>query len=263
LANYLMESSDEAQRLEGKTQAEETRRQLAMVGLLPGMRALDAGAGTGAVAREMAAMVGASGSVVAFDASQERLDAGKALAHVANLEFICGDLYAPTLAEGTFDFIWCRFIFEYLADADAVMIQFRRLLKPGGKLVVGDLDGNTIFHYPMPPEVEEGLPKLMKAIEGRFDPYAGRKLFHRFRTAAFSELRVRAMPYHFYPGTIPDREIPNWEGKVRTMRGAGEKAFGSAEAWDRFATQYLEMLRDPDSLTYSILFLVEGTKPLA
>ena len=260
MPDYLMEAADEAARLELKTQVDETRAHLTLVGLRPGMRALDAGAGTGAVAREMAAMVGEAGSVVAFDQSQERLDEGRKLSPAKNLEFVKGDLYAPPLEPGSFDFIWCRFIFEYLSDPDAALAQFKRLLKPGGKVVVGDLDGNTIWHYPEPPEVAEGLPKIMRAIEGQFDPHAGRKLFHRFRRAGLEQLRVHLLPYHLFAGEASARDMSNWEAKIRNLRGPGEKTLGR-EGWERFGRAYLEMLRAPDSLTYSVLFFVEGVRP--
>ena len=260
---YLMESTEEAARLEGKTQAEETRRQLALVGLAPGMRALDAGAGTGAVAREMAAMVGPSGSVVAVDQSAHRAASGAILAQTQapNLTFATGDLYAPPLPEGSFDFIWCRFVFEYLAEPDLVVARLQRLLKPGGKLVLGDLDGNALFHYPLPPEVERGLGLLMGALEGRFDPYAGRKLFTRLRKAGLEEIKVHHLPYHLIAGPATPRDLANWEAKVRTLRPAGVQALGSPEAWDRFSGQFMDLLNDPDALTYSTLFLVEGRRP--
>lgn len=263
MSSYLMESETEAARLEAKTDAEETRRQLALVGLAPGMRALDAGAGTGAVAREMAGLVGPGGSVVAFDASAERTAAGARLAAAPNLEFVTGDLYAPALPEASFDFTWSRFVFEYLAEPDRALQQLVRLTRPGGKVVVGDLDGNATFHYPAPPEVEEGLARLMPALRGRFDPMAGRKLFHRFRLAGLARVRVHALPYHLYAGAAPERDLANWEAKFRTLRPAGEKAFGGAAAWTRFGERFLQMLRDPDTLTYSVLFLVEGVRPPA
>jgi hypothetical protein len=123
---------------------------------------------------------------------------------------------------------------------------------------VGDLDGNALFHYPMPPELEEGLPRLMAALEGRFDPYAGRKLFHRFRRAGLSDVRVHVLPYHLYAGAASEHDMLNWTAKFATLRPAGERAFGSKEAWERFGERFLDLLRDPDALTYSILFLVEG-----
>ena len=52
-SSYLMENPAEASRLEAKTDPAVTERLLSWAGVAAGMRALDAGAGTGAVARVM------------------------------------------------------------------------------------------------------------------------------------------------------------------------------------------------------------------
>src|SRR5260370_4212131 len=147
---YLMESALEAERLEAKTDSEAVRRRLELVGLRPGMRALDAGAGSGAVARVMAETVGPTGEVIAIDFPLDRIRHGSRLAKgsgVPNLSFVVDDLYSPGLREKSFDFVWCEFIFEYLADPDAVLAQLAALVRPGGKLVGRDRDGNGTFHY--------------------------------------------------------------------------------------------------------------------
>lgn len=261
--SYLMESSDESVRLEEKTDAEAVRARLGLVGLSAGMRALDAGAGTGAIARVMAELVGPKGSVVAFDASEERLAHGRKVAAergVTNLEFVRGDLYAPELPAASFDFVWCEFVFEYLADPDKVLAHLVRLVRPGGKLVVGDLDGNGLFHDPMTPEFERDMEELRHALTGSFDALAGRRLFSRFRKAGLDGMKVHAQPYHLYPGAAPDQEMSNWETKFKTLRPRGVRALGEAR-YDRFAKQFLELLRSPDALTYSVLFLVEWQRP--
>ncbi len=259
--DYLMESSAEAERLEAKTDREVSLHQLELVGLGPGMRALDAGAGTGAVARAMCERVGPGGEVVALDGSPERMTFGAAAAKdLPNLRFLTGPLEAPPLPDAHFDFIWSRFVFSYLQDPDLVLNRLCRVARPGGKVVVGDLDGYGFFHYPCPPEVEEGLARLEPALAGRFDPYAGRKLYHRFRKAGLQDVRVHVLPYHLYAGQAAPVHLANWQQKLVTLRPVGIQVLGGEASWDRFALRFMEMLRDPEVLTYSVLFLVEGTK---
>lgn len=260
---YAMESATEAERLEGKTQEAVTRDHLGRVGLTEGMRALDAGAGTGAVARTMAAIVGPRGEVTAFDASAERLAHGSSLPEakaLPNLRFVVGDLYAPPLPPSSFDFVWSRFVFEYLEDPDRVLAQLISLTRPGGKIVIGDLDGNTTFHYPEPEPVRLGMDRILAALGTRFDPYAGRKLFHRFCKAGLRDIRVHHLPYHLYAGRLPDAERPNWEAKWKTIRPVGVRALGGERAYDAFVEAYMAMLDEPSTLTYSTLFLVEGLR---
>jgi ubiquinone/menaquinone biosynthesis C-methylase UbiE len=260
---YLMESAAEAERLEAKTNADESRRQLLLAGLAPGMRALDAGAGTGAVARVMCSIVGGEGAVVALDGSRSRIERGEAIARaagIANLSFVEAALEAPPDPEGAFDFVWCRFVFEYLADADSVLDNLVRYARAGGKVVVADVDGALDFHYPASPELLEGIARITRALQGRYDPHAGRKIFARMRKSGLSSVRVHVMPYHLYAGSAPEADMENWAQKFETIRDAGIAAFGSADAYERFAHRYLDHLLDPDTFSYSTLILVEGIR---
>jgi SAM-dependent methyltransferase len=258
-----MESSDEALRLEAKTDEDESARLLRLVGITRGMSALDVGAGTGAVARTMATLVGSEGRVVALDRSLERRTHGQKLAAEAghrNLEFITSDIEVETPSRGPYDFVWSRFLFEYLKEPDRALRHMIAATRIGGKVVVGDLDGNAVLHHPLPPMVAAGLDRLLPALEGGFDPYAGRKLYHRFRCAGLAEIRVHLEPYHLYAGAAPQTHLCNWRQKLRTLRPEGAAALGGEREYDRWASAFLDLLMDPDAFSYSVLVLVEGVR---
>lgn len=266
---YAMENPQEAERLESKTDARLALEQLELIGLAPGMTVLDAGSGTGAVARTIAGRVGPTGRVVALDGSQERSATGLGLARsmrAANdgslgpLTFVAGDVTAPPLRPGSFDLVWSRFLFGYLREPDRALQRLVQVTRPGGKIVVGEVDGHGLFHWPMPPAVAQGLSRFEAALQGVFDPYAGRKLYHRFRKAGLVDVKVHIQPYHVLADAVTETQLFNWKLKVQTLRPVGVKAFGSPEAYDAFAAEYLAMLQDPNALTYSVLFLVEGVR---
>jgi ubiquinone/menaquinone biosynthesis C-methylase UbiE len=258
-----MESATEAERLEAKTNPEESRRQLLLTGLARGMRALDAGAGTGAVARVMSGIVGSEGRVVALDRSSSRISRGEAIARAAgidNLVFVQASLEEAPEPADAFDFVWCRFVFEYLADPDPVLDNLVRYARVGGKVVVADVDGAISFHHPATPELTEGIARITKALECRYDPWAGRKIFASMRKCGLANLRVHVVPYHLYAGRAPDADMENWREKFETIRDAGIAAFGSAAAYEHFARLYLDHLLNPDTFSYSTLILVEGIR---
>lgn len=263
MTTYLMENVREGQRMEAQNNAEATTQQLALVGLREGMTALDAGGATGVVARLMKGIVGERGTVTVLDASADRLQLGRELAglHGLDIAFVEGDLSSPPLPRNHFDFIWSRFVFEYLADPDAVLAELVARTRPGGKVVVVDLDGHGLFHHPMPPDLEVQAQTLAKALEGRFDFFSGRKLFTRFRRAGLQDIRVHMRPHHFYVGGVDEAGLENWRTKFETIRPVGAKALGSPEHYDAFAKRFLELLKDPDGFTYSVLFIVEGVRP--
>ena len=260
---YLMESKSEGNRLEEKGSAQPVRDQLNLLGLQAGMHVLDAGSGTGAAARVIADMVGPEGNVVALDFSGDRLRYGAEIAcrtGCRRVRFVQGELARAPLRSGTFDIVWCRFVLEYLRAPKVVIGELVNLLKPGGKLAVLDIDNNGLIHYPLPPEVERGLRTVIGGLSGSFDPFAGRKLYSHFRKAGMEQIKVHILPYHVYAGAAPAADLHNWEQKLVTIRKFVVPAFGSEHEYDRFVRSYLDMLRDPDTFTYSTLLMVEGIR---
>lgn len=262
-SGYLMESDLEADRLEDKTDAEETRRQLLRIGIEPGQTVLDAGGGTGAVARVMANLVGTSGRAVCLDRSVERLAAGRSLAQregITNLSFVAGDITSPPF-ERVFDVVWARFVLEYLREPVVAVRALSRALRSGGKLVVGDVDGHGLFLSPMTRTIEDGLGKLFRALSGRFDPFAGRKLYGYLLEAGLEDLEVHVVPYHLYAGVAPEDALSNWTTKFRVVRDAVIPEFANARAYDEFVAEYLAHLRSSETFQYSCLILAEGRVP--
>lgn len=259
---YLMESALEARRLEAKTDATLVRDRLRMVGVKRGMRLLDAGAGSGAVSRVMCDMVGDTGRVFALDRSAERAAVADHLAleaSIGNLHVVTGDVYDSPLRRGSFDLVWAEFLVEYLDDPQRAVVAMSSLVAPGGKLVVGELDGHGLFHYPLPDDVAAGLNVLSAALQGAFDPFAGRKVYHWLYQAGLKDIRVHMLPYHFYPGTAPHDAVAQWRTKFTILAPRVAVRFGGQLAYEKWIERFLAMLADPAVFTYSVLFLVEGT----
>jgi ubiquinone/menaquinone biosynthesis C-methylase UbiE len=262
---YLMENDREAERLEFKTNPDEVRRRLELVGVEPGMRVLDAGAGSGAVSRVISDLVGGDGSVVALDKSTDRAAftaKNAALRHVSRLRVVQGDLYHLPFTSDSFDLVWCEFVFEYLHDPALAATTLARVVRPGGKLVIADLDGYAQFHHPMPPDVARGLQLVTHAIEPHFDPFAGRKIFHVLRRAGLAQIHVHMLPYHFYAGAAPTNDIEHWRWKFQTISAVSAPALGGDGPYAQWVNSYLDMLRDPDRFSYSVLLIGEGVREM-
>jgi SAM-dependent methyltransferase len=112
-----------------------TRRHLAPLGLAPGWRCLEVGAGTGSIARWLAGIVGPKGSVLATDLSVDLMQGLEA----DNLEVRRHDIVNDALPEGEFDLVHCRLVLEHLPGRLDALAKMARALAPGGWLVVEDL----------------------------------------------------------------------------------------------------------------------------
>jgi SAM-dependent methyltransferase len=114
-------------------------RLLEMADLQPGEAVLDIACGTGLVTFPAAAAVGAKGKVVGTDISEEmvniiREDAAKREIRHASFERMDGE--ELSLADGSFDAALCALGLMYFPDPIQSLKEMRRVLKPGGRVVV-------------------------------------------------------------------------------------------------------------------------------
>lgn len=257
---YLMEHENEGLRMEQRD-PEEAAEHIRRAGIRPGDCVLDCGCASGWLTRMMGSYC-APGSSTGLDISDERIARAQQLTRDAglhNVRFVQGDIHQLPFADHSFDVSFSRYTFEYLKDPLHAIGELRRVTRPGGRVVVADLDGNGVFHYPIPAHVEEGLARMTRAL-GRvgFDPFIGRKLFHYFKQLPFQRVDVQVMPHHLIAGKAQAAEMENWEIKLNTIRPYAIKAFSSAAEYDTFARECIELLQRQDVLSYSVTFIVIG-----
>jgi len=258
---YIMEHSGEGQRMV-KRDIEEIDTHLALAGIRSGDDVLDVGCASGLLTMRMAALTD-PGQAVGLDLSGTRLEMARGTAtraEVSNLAYVEGDVCAIPFDDDHFDVAFSRFTFEYLREPHRALKEMKRVTRPGGRVVVMDLDGNGVFHYPIPPEVEQTLNQLTRALaKVGFDPFIGRKLYSMFHQEGFRRIEVQAMPHHLIAGKASPYHMENWETKLRTIRPQAKKAFSSDAQYDGFVDTCLSLLGREDVLTYSTTFIVIGT----
>src|SRR5215210_7154054 len=110
-----------------------------------GERLLEVGPGTGYYTLDMAEWVGDGGSVEIFDIQQEMLDHTMRRASergFANVTPRLGDAQALPYEDDSFDAAVLTTVLGEIPDQDAALRELARVLKPGGRLVVGELFGD-------------------------------------------------------------------------------------------------------------------------
>ncbi|MDX6739495.1 class I SAM-dependent methyltransferase [Actinocorallia sp. A-T 12471] len=101
-----------------------------------GSRVLDVGCGRGAVLFPAAEATGPSGSVVGIDLAPGMVErTAAAAAHLPWVTVALGDAAEPDFPDGSFDVVLAGLVLFFLPSPETALANYRRLLRPGGKLV--------------------------------------------------------------------------------------------------------------------------------
>jgi ubiquinone/menaquinone biosynthesis C-methylase UbiE len=118
------------------------RRTVELPRLQPGEQALDVGCGTGILALAAARRVGASGRVVGIDPSAQQIARARVKAARRNvpIEFQIAVIEELPFRDQTFDVVFSTLMMHHLPAPlkRQGLAEIARVLKPGGRLVIGD-----------------------------------------------------------------------------------------------------------------------------
>jgi arsenite methyltransferase len=174
---------------------EQRRLVVDALGLAPGEAALDIGSGPGLMACDLAAALGPDGSVVGLDPSESMLALSarrEPAAGSAPITFCSGDAGALPFADESFDVAVSTQVYEYVEDLATALAEARRVLRPGGRLLVLDTDWDSVVWHSRDPE---RMRRVLAAWDEHLvDPYLPRRLSRLLTDAGFRLTRRDAVP---------------------------------------------------------------------
>jgi ubiquinone/menaquinone biosynthesis C-methylase UbiE len=137
------ETADAFARTVRRTRAEEgeelaTRATAGLTGAEK-MLAIDLACGPGTYTRPLAARVRHAIGADLTPAMVEKARAEAARDGIANIEFVCADIYALPFANGVAGIVSCGYAFHHLTDPARALAEMARVLQPGGRVAITDI----------------------------------------------------------------------------------------------------------------------------
>jgi ubiquinone/menaquinone biosynthesis C-methylase UbiE len=263
--DYIMESEEEALRLDLKTDGSVAQDQALWAGIRPGMRVVDLGCGSGKTTFYLNKLVQPDGKTVGVDISEQRIQFARRRYNAEGIQFLCRDIRMPLDDVGLFDFIYIRFVLEYyLADSFDMVRNISKILKPGGILCLIDLDCNCLRQYGLSRRLENALTRIMEQLSQtmNFDPYVGIKLYSFLYDLGYEDINVRVTPHNLIYGDLRDADRFNWTQKVEIA--ARNSGYGFKEypgGYQEFFEEFRAFFADRRRFTYTPLIACRGRKP--
>lgn len=199
--------------------------------LAHGNALLDVGAGRGDDLALAAELVGPQGRVVGLDKSKTLLDIARRRLSSPVFEFCLADACDLPFAASTFDAIRADRVLLHIDKPLQVIAEMSRVLRPGGRMVIFDLDWATLL-------VDHPHQRLSAAIlqavaERHRHPWLGRSLARLIRGAGLLDIIAKPAPiildFPFFsrlcrdtPERVADRgafslaEIAQWRQDLRS-----------------------------------------------
>ncbi|MFD8866803.1 methyltransferase domain-containing protein [Streptomyces sp. NPDC059590] len=224
-------------RLAGTDQARSYKQvMLDALAVRPGHTALDLGCGPGTDLAVLAEAVTPSGTVIGIDADPEM--AARARERTADLPVVdvrIADAQALPLADASVDRARTDRTLQHVADPAQVLAEARRVLRPGGRLVMGEPDWDSLAIDHPDPEISRAYTRHITERIVR-NGVIGRQLPRLATEAGFAVPAVVPVTSVFRDTRSADRIL----GFQRNAERAAAAGYLSEEAARRFLDHLAE-----------------------
>jgi len=168
------------------------------IGLHDGATVLDLGSGPGMTSLLLAKRLPSAVVIGVEPEDQLRVKAETLIASQGFAErcrFLKGTGDRIPLDNGAVDFSYARLLFQHLPNPLAVLKEMRRVTRPGGVVVVVDVDDRTNIVHPAPAGLED-LEKRIAVAQAAAggDRHVGRKLYGYLQAIGLQEVNVQHVP---------------------------------------------------------------------
>jgi SAM-dependent methyltransferase len=148
------------------------------------------------VTLDIAGLVSPGGRVVGWDIDETKLELARREAEereFRNVEYRLSDLRQSEAASG-FDVVYTRFLLTHLSDPAGVLARLRQAARPGGVVIIEDVDFTGMFCHPYSAAFRRLIEFYTQAAQRRgCDPNIGLRLPGLLLDAGFESIQVNVV----------------------------------------------------------------------
>ena len=211
------------------------------------MECLEVGCGSGDLAFDLAQMVGAGGRVIATDIDEIKLRLARQEAeqqNLTNLEFRLADVVDDEFER--FDFAHVRFVLTHLPNPQKALEKLWQAIRPGGVLVVQDIDFRGHFCHPECAAFSCYIQLYTEAAQRRgADPNIGPRLPGLLVKAGFESVQINVVQPAAMSGEVKLMAPLTMENIADAVLAEG---LASRAELDRLVQELYEFAHDPHTV---------------
>lgn len=224
------------------------------LGARAGDRVLDVGCGPGFYSRELLDQVGPEGSVTGVDQSPQMLAVARRRSEgFGNARFEESDATALPVESESFDRALSVQVLEYVEDIPTALAEMRRALRPGGRVVIWDVDWATLSWHSEDPD---RMARVLRAWDAHLaHPSLPRTLAASLTAAGFEDVR---MDGHAFATAELSEETYGGAALPVVERYVRQQGSPDVDAW---ASEQRALGERGEFFFACIQFCFSGTKP--
>ena len=254
---YVLRMANEHYVIRGGVEGRERLRRIAAVlrpttlklferaEIQPDASCLDVGCGGGDVTLDLAQVVAPRGRVVGIDLDETKLELARAEARnrgVSNVEYRRVDA-GDSLGSAEFDLVYARFLLTHLRDPAATVARMRDAVKPGGAVVVEDIDFTGHFSWPQSAALGRYIQLYSQVVRARGgDPDIGPRLPVLLADAGFERVDMYVVQAAGMRGDVKLLDPITMENIAQAVMDGG---FATAAEIERLVAELYDFARNP------------------
>lgn len=231
------------------------------IGLRDGMKLIECGSGPGFlisnIVRDLPNCIATAVEIDPY--LVEQLNKNSVINNKKLFEVKHASINDTELPDNYFDFAIARLVLEHLNEPEIAIAELRRILKPGGKLVLVSNDfAYHLLTYPPIPELDEMYGAYIKSrISEGGNPLIGRQLPVLLKKGMFEMINIEIICVH--SDQVGDKSFLKAEN-VNISKSLVKDGFLKEDILESLIKNWYKMLQQPDHVLFRQLFVISGTK---